>query len=708
VADSSLQARQIAELKDRLRLISEVTRRFAEATPDYERLLSSVAHTLATAIGESCLVLLLSDDGSALQLAASDATDLGLLERLRASFAGRSLELATQPRLRAILERGEPVLDPAFGAGDPAEERERWQSAWGAHSALAVPLRVTGRSIGVVLMGRFGKSRVTFDESDRDLARNLTDHAGLALENSRLYRAAQVAALAADHALQARDELERRLERTLDDMQEGYTILSHDLHYVYVNAAGVRHTHLRKEQLLGHTPMELYPSFEGSKIHLALLRVLRGAPERIEEEFVHADGAIGYFELTIQPVPEGLVVLSVDATYRRRAELRRDSLEEQLRQSQKMEAVGRLAGGVAHDFNNLLSVISGYGEDMLKELEPSHPMRDDLDEICKASTRAADLTKQLLMFSRQQVLEPKVTDLNEVVSGLSRMLQRVLGESTELSLILEPELGRIRADRGNLEQVCMNLAVNARDAMPDGGKLTIETTNVDLDETFVREHLGTAPGPYVVMAVSDTGVGMDRATQSRIFEPFFTTKDPGKGTGLGLSTVFGIVQQSGGGIWVYSELGRGTTFKLYLPRVDGEVEPQRPSIVPTELRGSETILLVEDEPQVRAVARRILERNGYHVLAPESVEDAERLSSEHPRGIDLLVTDVVMPRISGVELAKRLLRRRPQLRVLFVSGYSDGGIGAHGVLEHGAAFLQKPFTSDLLARKVRSVLDGTG
>jgi two-component system, cell cycle sensor histidine kinase and response regulator CckA len=706
--DSSLQERQIAQLRDRLRLISEVTRRFAEATTDYERLLSSVAHSLASAIGDSCLVLLLSVDGSELQLMASHATDLGLLERLRATFAGRSLELETQPRLREILARGDPVLEPTFGPGDPAQERARWQSVWGAHSAMAIPLRVTGRSIGVVLMGRFGANRVAFDESDRDLARNLTDHAGLAIENSRLYRAAQVAALQADHALQARDELERRLERTLDDMQEGYTIMSHDLRYVYVNAAGVRHTHLTKEQLLGRTPMELYPGFEGSKIHQALLRVLHGASEQIEEEFVHADGATGYFELTIQPVPEGLVVLSVDATYRRRAELRRDSLEEQLRQSQKMEAVGRLAGGVAHDFNNLLSVISGYGEDMLKELEPQHPLHDDLEEICKASSRAAELTKQLLMFSRQQVVEPKVMDLNEVVTGLSRMLERVLGESTELRLMLEPELGRIRADRGNLEQVCMNLAVNAHDAMPSGGTLTIETSNVDLDEQFVREHLGTAPGPYVVMAVSDTGIGMDRATRARIFEPFFTTKDPGKGTGLGLSTVFGIVQQSGGGIWVYSEPGRGTTFKLYLPRVDGEVEPQRPSVVPTELRGTETILLVEDEPQVRVVARRILERNGYQVLSPESVEEAERISNEYPRGVDLLVTDVVMPRLSGVELSTRLLKRRPQLKVLYVSGYTDGGIGAHGVLQDGAAFLQKPFTSDSLARKVRGVLDGTG
>jgi PAS domain S-box-containing protein len=687
-------------------MISTVTRQFAEATTDYERLLANVAEGLARVVGESCLLLLLTADASALQLVASHATDRELLERLRATFAGRLLELAEQPRLAEILVRGEPVLEPTFGAGDPQEERARWQSVWGAHSALVVPLRVTGRSLGAVLLGRFRADRTAFDEGDRDLARNLADHAALAIDNSRLYRMAQAAADAADNAHRARDEIERRLQRTLDDMQEGYTILGRDLRYLYMNAAAAQHTHLSKEQLLGHTPMELYPGFTGSKIHLALERALQGTPEEIEEEFIHADGATGFFELTIQPVPEGLVVLSVDATFRRRAELRRDSLEEQLRQSQKMEAVGRLAGGVAHDFNNLLSVISGYGEDMLKELEPAHPLREDLEEICKASTRAAELTKQLLMFSRQQVLEPKVTDLNAVLAGVSRMLERVLGEGAELSLLLEPSLGHVRADRGSLEQVCMNLAVNAHDAMPRGGTLTIETNNVELDEAFVREHLGTEPGPYVVMAFSDTGIGMDRATRERIFEPFFTTKAPGKGTGLGLSTVFGIVKQSGGGIWVYSEPGQGTTFKVYLPRVDGEVEQLRKSVVPTELRGTETILLVEDEPQVRAVARRILERNGYQVLVSESVEDAVRLSDEHARAIDLLVTDVVMPRMSGADLSARLLQTRPQLKVLYVSGYTDGGIGAHGVLEEGAAFLQKPFTSDSLARKVRSVLDG--
>jgi PAS domain S-box-containing protein len=699
--------RQLELLRDRIKKISAVTRSFAEATTDYQRLLDNVAGGLTEVVGESCLLLLLLGDGSALQLVASDASNPAILTKLRSAFS-RQLPLSDQPRLRAILDAGEAVLEPTFGAGDPSQERQYWQANYGVQSAMVVPLRVRGRSIGALMMGRYVIGSEPFDEADRDLARNLADHAALAIDNARLYLEAQDASGAAEHARTAREESERRLRETVDHMQEGYSIMSRDLRYLYVNEAAARHTHLGKEQLLGHSPVDLYPGFQGSKIHLALQTAAQGTPQHVVEQFVHQDGATGYFSLDMQPVPEGLVVLSVDVTERRRAELRRDSLEEQLRQSQKMEAVGRLAGGVAHDFNNLLSVILGYSEDILHELEPQHPLREDLQEIHKASTRASELTRQLLTFSRQQVLEPKVLDPNDIVRSLDRILARALGEKAELSLLLHPGLGRVRADRGSIEQVCMNLVVNARDAMPDGGRLTIETSNVELDESFVREHLGTEPGPYVLIAVSDTGVGMDRATRARVFEPFFTTKAPGKGTGLGLSTVFGIVQQSGGGIWVYSEPGQGTTFKVYLPRVDAELESARPSVAAAALRGSETVLLVEDEDQVRAVARRILERNGYQVLAPAGAEEALRLADEYPSQIDLLLTDVVMPRLSGAELSARLLQKRPGLRVLYVSGYTDGGIGAHGMLEEGAAFLQKPFTTESLARKVRSVLDGTG
>ena len=307
----------------------------------------------------------------------------------------------------------------------------------------------------------------------------------------------------------------------------------------------------------------------------------------------------------------------------------------------------------------MLSVILSYGEMLLGDLKPGEPMRDDVEEIRKAAQRAADLTRQLLMFSRQQVLAPKVLDLNDVLTNMDKMLQRILGADVDLVSVPARPLGRVRVDPSSIEQVIMNLVVNARDAMPTGGKLTMETDNVALDEAYARDHLGVTPGPHVMFAVTDTGAGMDKATLSRIFEPFFTTKEAGKGTGLGLSTVFGIVQQSGGSVWVYSEPGKGTTFKVYLPRVDDAVEAVRPSAPPTSVRGSETILLVEDDDQLRVVARGVLGRSGYHVIEARNAGEALLHSEKHPGTIHLLLSDVVMPQMSGPELAKRLASSRP-------------------------------------------------
>jgi two-component system, cell cycle sensor histidine kinase and response regulator CckA len=399
------------------------------------------------------------------------------------------------------------------------------------------------------------------------------------------------------------------------------------------------------------------------------------------------------------------IAFMVDRTAQKSAEEALRRSEEQLRHAQKMEAVGRLAGGVAHDFNNLLSVILSLSEMMLDNLLASDPMRDDLQDIQSAGKRAADLTRQLLMFSRQEVVEPKVLDLNDVLLKMTNMLKRIFGEDVDLAILCKPELGCVRADRGHIEQVIMNLAVNSRDAMPTGGKLTIETANVDLDDDHAQLHFGVKPGPYVMLAVSDTGSGMDAATQARIFEPFFTTKDKGKGTGLGLSTVFGIVQQSGGTIWVYSEPNVGTSFKVYFPRVDEQVGDDEP-VTPTKRHGgSETILLVEDEVQLRSVARVILRGLGYTVLEATDVADALVRCERHNGTIDLLLTDVVMPRMSGPELAKHVTQMRPGVKVLCMSGYTDDAMVRHGTIAAGVAYLQKPITPDKLARKVREVLD---
>jgi two-component system, cell cycle sensor histidine kinase and response regulator CckA len=381
-------------------------------------------------------------------------------------------------------------------------------------------------------------------------------------------------------------------------------------------------------------------------------------------------------------------------------------LEDRLRQAQKMEAIGRLAGGVAHDFNNLLTGILGCADLLMETLGPDAPGRDDVAEIRKAAVRAADLTRQLLAFSRQQVLAPQVLDLNALVGNMEKMLKRLIGEHIELRAALAPELGAVKADAGQLEQVIVNLAVNARDAMPDGGRLTIETRNAQLDATYVEEHTPVVPGAYVLLAVTDSGTGMDAETKSHIFEPFFTTKELGKGTGLGLATVFGVVKQSGGYVWVYSEPGQGTTFKIYLPRVAETPTAAAPrAAAPASLRGSETILLVEDDETVRGLTRRLLVARGHTVVLASQGEEALQLAQRHAGRIHLLVTDVVMPGMSGRELADRMQALLPGIKVLFLSGYTDDAIVRHGVLEPGVAFLQKPFAADALARKVREVLD---
>jgi two-component system cell cycle sensor histidine kinase/response regulator CckA len=392
-----------------------------------------------------------------------------------------------------------------------------------------------------------------------------------------------------------------------------------------------------------------------------------------------------------------------DLTARKQAEAALRRSEEQLRQAQKMEAIGILAGGVAHDFNNLLSVVLSYSEMLMQDLQDSDPMRGDLDEIKRAGERGTALTRQLLAFSRQQILEPHVLDLNDIIKNMDKMLRRLIREDVTLATAPLVDLGNCKSDVGQIEQVIMNLVVNARDAMPNGGTLTIETDNVDLDEAYAATHLGVKPGRYVLLAVTDTGIGMDEATRARIFEPFFTTKEKGKGTGLGLSTVFGIVEQSGGSVWVTSEPGAGTTFKIYLPRTDEAPTTAAPKAPVTTLRGLETILLVEDEDQIRVVAREILQRHGYQVIEARNAGEALLTCEQHVGVIPLLLTDLVMPKMSGKQLADRLGPIHPEMKVLFMSGYTDGVLV--GQLPSGAAFLQKPLTPYALTRKVREVLD---
>ena len=422
---------------------------------------------------------------------------------------------------------------------------------------------------------------------------------------------------------------------------------------------------------------------------------------------VRQDGKKIHVALTLSPIKDSVgQVVGVSTVARDITESKH--LEQVLRQAQKMEAVRRLAGGVAHDFNNLLGVILGYSELLLNRPGLNDPQRKDVEEIQKAGIRAALLTRQLLAFSRKQVLQPKVLNLNAVVAGAEKLLQRLIGENIELRVVLNPAIGRVKADAGQLEQIIMNLAVNSRGAMPAGGKLTIETSNVELDQQYAAQHASTLPGSHVMLAVTDTGCGMDVKTKAHIFEPFFTTKEAGKGTGLGLATVYGIVEQSGGSVWVYTEPGIGTTFKIYLPRVDQvpEAEPLIDTAENVE-RGSRTVLIVEDDAALLQVTCRSLEEVGYEILAARSPAEAIHISEIHKGIIHLMVTDVIMPGLSGDQLASHFSALRPEMKVLYVSGYTDDTIARHGVLEPGLAFLQKPFSPRALARKVSEVLATT-
>ena len=460
------------------------------------------------------------------------------------------------------------------------------------------------------------------------------------------------------------------------------------------------------EEIAGLGPLDFFAGDDRRVVAQRIGEVFAEGTSSVEADFVAKDGTrTPYFLTGRRVVVEGkpcVVGMGLDITARRR-------LEQQFLQAQKMEAVGRLAGGIAHDFNNLITVIAQSCELLLVNLAEDAPIREDVVEIRKAGNRAATLTRQLLAFSRNQVQVPRVLDLNAVVADMDKLLRRLLGEDVDVIATLAPGLDAVRADPGQVEQVIVNLAVNARDAMPDGGKLTIETHEVELNAAYAETHVGVTPGRYVLLAVSDTGTGMSRETQARIFEPFFTTKEGGKGTGLGLATVYGIVTQSGGPATAHSEDGHGTTFKIYLPRVSDAPEAVTKAATPAaSLKGSETVLIVEDDDAIRRISSRVLENLGYRALTAASGEEALRLAERSAFAIDILVSDLVLRGMSGRELVATLARERPGLRVLFVSGYTDDAVIHRGLVEPGAPFLQKPFALDSLARKVREVLDAPG
>jgi len=514
------------------------------------------------------------------------------------------------------------------------------------------------------------------------------------------------------------DRVHGRGQAALLDSEERYRLLfeanpqplwvfDRETHrFLAVNQAAVDQYGYSRQEFLTMTIADIRPEEDIPRLMEKLAHPAEGLERAGVGRHRKKDGSIIDVEITTHPIEfagrPAEIVLANDITERR-------TLEEQLRQSQKMEAVGRLAGGIAHDFNNLLMVIAGHGELLQDKLPKENPLRRHADEVRQTADRATTLTRQLLAFSRRQVLQPRVLDLNQVVEEMESMLRRLIGEDIELVTRLNPELGRTKADPSQLEQVLMNLVVNARDAMPQGGKLTLVTDNIQLDQAYADLHLAVRPGEHVMLAVSDTGHGMEKDTLAHVFEPFFTTKEKGKGTGLGLATVYGIIKQSGGNIWVYSEPGRGTTFKVYLPRVREAAEPAvlpAPQKESAAMRRGITVLLVEDEAALRLLVRGYLESAGHKVLEAASGEEALRVAAASTQPIHLLITDVVMPGITGRALAEQLAGRHGGMKVLFMSGYTEDAIVHHGVLEPGIAFLQKPFTLTALGQKLREVMAG--
>ncbi len=565
----------------------------------------------------------------------------------------------------------------------------------GYASVIGLPLVADARAFGVLVIYSVEKDAFDIEEVKLlgELAGNVSS--GVTLLRTRAER-------------QKIEEERARLSSAVEQATEAILITDGDGTIEYVNPAFEHVTGYARSEVVGENPRILKSGKQEPEFYRDLWATLREG-RAWSGRFINRrkDGTFYEAEAAISPVRDAsgrvvnFVAVERDVTKERQ-------LEDQVRQSQRVEAVGRLAGGVAHDFNNLLTIITGYSDLLLDRLDEADPSRPHVTEIRKAADRAASLTRQLLAFSRRQVLTPQVLDLNSVVANMHKMLRRLIGEDVELVTIAAQDLWRVKVDPGQVEQVLLNLAINSRDAMPRGGKITVETANTHLDEKYAGGHFPVIAGPYVMLAVSDTGCGMDAETQAHIFEPFFTTKEQGKGTGLGLSMVYGIVKQSGGYIWVYSEVGRGTTFKIYFPCVEEQPSAAHlADVKKVEHGGSETILLVEDEPSVRSLVSGVLRTVGYHVLVARNGEDARIVSEQHKGDIHLLVTDVVMPEVSGPQLAEQMTLFYKNLKVLYISGYTDDAIVHHGVLDSTAAFLQKPFTPEALARKVREVLDST-
>jgi signal transduction histidine kinase/CheY-like chemotaxis protein len=687
----------------RFRSLAETIRALSESTTSFAGLLELIAERATGLVGDACTIALVSEDGDWIHPAEVFGLDEEAAAILRAAFAPQHWPPDTPGLAARVAGTREAVLIPRI---DPAELALRVAPEFadaieriGAHSVLCVPLVARDRAIGALGLVRYRPQSAPFNEEDLALLRAIADGAALALSNARLLDTAQ---------RELREQRRVREEALafvglVQSSSDFIAMAGFDGRVLFVNDAGRRLVGLEMDRDVRQLVLADFHTNEGLSRAVLLKAVGRWQGEGVLRDF--KTGALiptqvsSFIARSASGEPLCFATVQRDLRGTRR-------LETQLRQAQKMEAVGRLAGGIAHDFNNLLCVILSYGSLLSESLPSGSGARAEVEEIRLAGERAAVLTRQLLAFSRQQVLEPKVLALSSVLGGMANMIRRLVAEDIEIRMETDSDLGCVRADEGQIEQVVLNLVLNARDAMADGGTLTIETRNVHLD-TGAALQAGIKAGAYVALVVRDTGLGMDEATTAHLFEPFFTTKAKGKGTGLGLSTVMGIVKQSGGHVSVDTQPGKGATFRVFLPRIDGAPPATAPihTLAVQPAGHGERILLVEDEPQVRVLLRNILERAGYDVVDAANPEDALIECERTERPIHLLLTDVIMPRMNGRQLAEHFVKMRPAGRVLYLSGYADDVLGHHGVLAPGVELLQKPITPESLLRRVRRVLD---
>ncbi|MBI1949517.1 MAG: PAS domain S-box protein [Deltaproteobacteria bacterium] len=698
--EASLLAQRAAT---RLATLADASRAFAEVAHDERALLDEVARRVCDALADSCEVLLVSDDGQWVRQASLYCSDATVADEVRRAN-GLTPEPIDGNRNARVIRENQSILLPTITlelvkATTPPDCWPLYERTT-PHSAIVAPLRVQGRCIGCIGLVRFRKEQPSYTPDDLSLAQDLADRAALAITNAHLLDQVQRELAERNRAVAESNRLAAVLEQATE------MVVVTDEHEVieYVNPTFEEITGYRRDEAIGRTPDFLRSGAGEDEYQAMRSAVERGEQWRGRLTTRRKDGTNFVEDAIVAPFRDEHDKLV--GYFRLKRDVTRDLLlQAQLLQAQKMEGIGRLAGGVAHDFNNLLSVILGCARFAIEDLKPGDPLREDLMDIERAGERGALLTRQLLAFSRRQVLKAEPLELNRVIGDMHKMLQRILGEDIELVEALAPRLGTVKADAGQMEQVVMNLAVNARDAMPKGGKLTIATEDVDIDAEFAAARGDLLPGPHVRVSVTDTGIGMDVKTQARIFEPFFTTKEPGKGTGLGLSTVYGIVTQSGGRVHVYSELGHGTTFSVYLPRIDAPPAAPRTALPSTRPRGVETVLVVEDDQAVRKIVRRVLENAGYKVLAAANGGEGLLLCEQHEGTIHLVLSDVVMPMMSGPDFVERARKVRPQLKALFMSGYTDDAIVRHGLLDGDVDFVNKPLSQGELLKRVREAID---